>query len=694
MKPGQVIAIRLKQGVTITRVLDTGASDVVISLGRNKQAHVPLARLLMETDAVVAAEMEVEALREQARAIAVGIDLEELWRLLQGEGKAFSVDDLAELYWGRRPDTVHKLALLIYLEEATIYFARGEGGYAVRTTEEVEETKAKHHRQEEKAAAASSLMEALANGRLPSPVTDAQRILLTHLRGLAVHGDSYARSELAKELLGYLGPITRDPQRRAFEVLEAAGVLSMDEPLELERYGIPTEFPKAVLEEAGSVSQAALLEDPQRRNLTGLAAFTIDDATTLDRDDALSVETLAPGQGWRVGVHIADAGALIAPGGAVDREADRRMATLYLPERRVGMVPPVLDEQAGSLVPEEARACLSLLVRVNEAGQVVEREVVPSVVRSRAALSYDEVDEALKDSGHAWHAALSALNAVAGRLRAGREQAGAVSFERPEMSVKVTGGGEINVRVVSRVSSSRTLVTEFMVLCNSLLAGFCIKHGLPAPFRSQRAFPAAELDGKPTVPPGTPEGPYKQYLMMRRLPPAELSTTPAAHGGLGVKAYIQASSPLRRYPDLVMQRQISHFLSKGTPMYPAEAIASVAQRAEVQLKELAALEEERKRYWFLKYLARRHPSTSSSDKLRTGSGQGLASDAPERRDFQAVVLDTERSGPALLELVEYPFRVKAELSAACKPGDTVTLRLHGVDLWRKVGQFVHVVNPS
>jgi exoribonuclease-2 len=222
------------------------------------------------------------------------------------------------------------------------------------------------------------------------------------------------------------------------------------------------------------------------------------------------------------------------------------------------------------------------------------------------------------------------------------------------------------------------LVTEFMVLCNALLAGFCIEHGLPAAFRSQHAFSSVDLDGRPVVPPGTPEGPYKQYLMMRRLPPAELSTTPAAHGGLGVKAYIQASSPLRRYPDLVMQRQVSHFLSKGTPMYPTDAVASVAQRAEVQLKELAGVEEERKRYWFLKYLTR----------------ERLADASLERRDFQAVVLDTERSGPALLELVEYPFRVKAELAAACRPGETVTLRLHGVALWRKVGQFIQVLNPK
>jgi exoribonuclease-2 len=675
MKPGQVIAVHLKQGVTITRVLDTGGSDVAISLGRNKQAHIPLARLLMETDSAVSAETEVEALREQVRAIASGIGLEELWRLLQGEGRPFGIDELAELYWGRRPDTAHKLALLVHLEEATIYFARGDAGYVARTQEDIDETRAKQRRQEEKAAAASSLMDALAGGSLPSPLTEAQRPLLAHLRGFAVHGDSYARSELAKELLAYLGPIIRDPQRHTFEVLEAAGVLSLDEPLELERYGIPTEFPKGVLEEASSTSLAPLLEDARRRDLTGLAAFTIDDVTTLDRDDALSIETTS--EGWQVGIHIADAGALIAPGSAVDREADRRMATLYLPERRVGMVPPVLDEQAGSLVPGESRACLSLLVRVNEAGQVVKREVVPSVVRSRTALSYDEVDGALGDPGHPWHAALSALKAVAGRLRAGREQAGAVSFERPEMSVRVTDG-TIAVRVVSRTSPSRMLVTEFMVLCNALLAGFCIEHGLPAAFRSQHAFSSVDLDGRPVVPPGTPEGPYKQYLMMRRLPPAELSTTPAAHGGLGVKAYIQASSPLRRYPDLVMQRQVSHFLSKGTPMYPTDAVASVAQRAEVQLKELAGVEEERKRYWFLKYLTR----------------ERLADASLERRDFQAVVLDTERSGPALLELVEYPFRVKAELAAACRPGETVTLRLHGVALWRKVGQFIQVLNPK
>ena len=134
--------------------------------------------------------------------------------------------------------------------------------------------------------------------------------------------------------------------------------------------------------------------------------------------------------------------------------------------------------------------------------------------------------------------------------------------------------------------------------------------------------------------------------------------------------------PLRRYPDLVMQRQISHFLSAGKPFYPTESVASVLQRAEVQLRELSRLEEERKRYWFLKYLQQSRlegPDTPEDSAL-----------------FPAVVLENEPRRKALLVLADFPFRVRAELPHTCTPGDTVTLRLHGVDLWRRLGDFVHV----
>jgi exoribonuclease-2 len=165
------------------------------------------------------------------------------------------------------------------------------------------------------------------------------------------------------------------------------------------------------------------------------------------------------------------------------------------------------------------------------------------------------------------------------------------------------------------------------------------------------------------------QGIYKRFLLAKKLRPAELSITPSSHRGLGVDAYIQATSPLRRYPDLVMLRQIIHFLRSGEPFYSIENLSPIVHRAEEELRELARIEENRKRYWFLKYL--------SQTRLK-------GTDTPL---FQSVVLDQMPNRSALIELLEFPFRARVILPKTCSPGEIINLRLETIDLWRKSAKF-------
>ena len=239
------------------------------------------------------------------------------------------------------------------------------------------------------------------------------------------------------------------------------------------------------------------------------------------------------------------------------------------------------------------------------------------------------------------------------------------------MIVKVREPGEIEVSVRDRSSPGNRMVAELMILCNSLLARFCSENGLPAVYRSQRRPDLSDLPdvsgfddrAAPVI---------RRNSIARRMQAARVSTEPMAHEGLGVSAYLQATSPLRRYPDLVAQRQVGRFLAEGRPTYGPEEVESLAQRAEVQLRELSRIEEGRRRYWLLKYL----------------EGARMPPGGPDL--FEAVVLDRGGRRTALLELLEFPFRVRAELPRAAAPGEVVTLRLQGVDLWRRVGLFVHV----
>ena len=680
MRPGEVVVARLKGGARVVRLLDDGPSEVRLALGRNREARVPKDRIILATGVAAAGEDDVGRIRDLSEELASTIDLSEVWDLAAGEGSSMSLDDLAELLWGPPVDPAHRVGLLLHLERTPLYFVEAGGRYVPQSRDAVSKSLARRASEADRAEQTDALIEMLYRGRLSDRLEPFQVGLVGDLRSYAIFGEDHPRSRTAELFASELVRGSGDLQRVSFDILVGAGVLSPDEPLELHRAGIEPEFPQDAIDEADSVDLSAVLDIPGRLDLTELTAITVDDEGTEDRDDALSVEVVDPDAGgsdrtYTVGIHIADAGALVPAGGAMDLEADRRMATVYLPELKIGMLPSRVSSGLGSLAPGEMRAAVSLLARVTESGEVLEWDLSPSVVRSRAALTYERADIALEDPSDPSHRLLSSLDRITKSLHQRRAEAGAIMLERPEISVKLGPSGEPEVRVLARTSPARRLVAELMILCNTLMAEFCRREDLPVSYRSQRS---PDLSGLPSDPAALSEylnSVLGQYTLMRRLTPAEISVEPAPHRGLGVDAYVQATSPLRRYPDLVTQRQISRFLSSGSPLYSHDEVASVAQRAEEQLREIARLEDARERYWLLKYLKlSRLDAPDSDDRSAT---------------FEATVLESAPGRPALLELVEYPFRVRAVLPSKCVPGDVVTLRLHGVDLWSRAARFAH-----
>lgn len=675
MEPDEIVVARLNQGATVLRYMDRTPSRVTLALGRNKQAKLPADRVLYATGIVSRDYEAFLEFRDGTEEAAKGIDLSEVWEVAVDEHVAMSVEEIADLYYDSGVGPAEMVALTLHLDHGSDYFVPQGGGHVPRTEDDLEALRARRHREAENAQAAETLMAALKAGALPDPMSRLHESLLGHIRGFAVHGDEYTRSYAAHSLLHDASDGTRDLQRRAFDLLMGAGVFSEDEPLELHRSEIEEDFSKAALEEAEAIPRNPPSDDRDRLDLTELETFTIDDADTRDRDDALSLEK-ADG-GYRIGVHIADAGALVPIAGAMNAEADGRMATLYLPERSIPMLPPEFVHGVGSLNPDQVRQAVSLLVSIDESGLTQDYEIKPSLIRSRAAISYVEADAAIADESHRWHHILRPLSDLAQALLARRERAGAINVNREEMIIKVTTPTDIEVRVVARNTPARDLVSEMMVLCNSLMADYCKANDLPASYRSQSAPDVADLDLYDDEGVLRPLTRLQRYRLMRRFTPAVISVTPTPHVGLGVDAYIQATSPLRRYPDLVMQRQISHFLASGEPVYSADDISSVAKRAEVQMRDLSRIEDARRRYWFLKYL------------MLTRLG------APDEADlFTAYVLENEPRRLAALDLDEYPFRVRAELPNTVEPGTTVTLKLTGVDLWRRQAYFLYVPHAA
>ena len=695
MKTGELVAARMSGGITIARVVDVEASRVRVAVRRKKEARLPVERIILSTQVFAEGDEQVADFRKQSENIASEVDIAELWEVVSDEQDALSFEDLTELYWGSGANAAQQVALLLRLDRDSLYFDDSKSGYTPRTPSAVEETLARRKRQAQQAAEAEALVTSLESGELPPTLTSHQQMLIDSIRDYAAFGDDYTRSSLVKSLLNKMQRKSGNLQRLAFDVLVSCGEFAPDEPLELVRDEIAEPFSADALTAAEAISDADLLSDHNRIDLTALPTITIDDTDTQDRDDALSLEKLdisdvpSPQEGrlgwgqeqiYRLGIHITDAGALIPQDSVLDEVANLRMASLYIPDRKIPMLPTAVSHNKGSLEAGKRRAALSLLADISIEGEILRYEVKPSIIISDAALSYDEANKAIADATHAHHDILASLHTFTEALARQREAAGAVSIDRAELLINVVSPDDVQVNVVQRNSPAREMVAECMVLCNSMLASFCRDHDIPAAYRSQTAPDLSDLGAG--LPPGVDigeDGPLRQYLMLRRFAPAQSGNTAAPHGGLGVPAYIQATSPLRRYPDMVMQRQITHYLSAGEPLYGVEDITSVAGRADVQLRVMGKLEDERRRYWLLKFFKLRMEQ-SPDDEAATL--------------FKAIVLENQPRRSALLELAEYPFRMRARLPDAILPGATVTLRLHSVDLWEKRASFIHMADEK
>lgn len=593
---------------------------------------------------------------QECEALAPDLDLREVWQVVQGEVPWLSLADLGELAWGEAPDGRHAGALLLALHAGPVsYFSVQDGTLVPRAPDDVEAQLLRQERARQVAGEEEGFLRWLeGTGEVPD-WSPRLRDWLEAVRQYAIHGDSSPAARRARRLLRQVQPDVSDRQRVAFAALVRLGVLHEDEPLGLHRIGVPLSFPQDVLDEAERLAACALSAEG-RRDLASLEVFTIDEVTTADMDDALSVQ--AAGDGYEIGIHITDAAWLVPPGSVVDQEARRRVASLYLPERVIPMLPPSLSSGAGSLAPGVRRATLSLFVQVDAEGRVAGWEATPSVVESRARLSYEEADAALTDPDHPLSESLRALQRVASGWREERLANGALEMDRPEVKVAVDDEGRVEVSVVEQPTASRRLVAEFMILANRLLGEFCRDRGIPAVYRTQDPVSMEGIAETSVVP-------VRQYQILRRVRAAAVSGAPGPHALLGLPVYAQATSPIRRYTDLVVQRQVSHFLRHGAPLYDGGEVEEIVHQAREQLRDLARAEGDRRQHWLLKYLMARIGET-----------------------YPAVVLEI-RDRHALLELERLMLRTTVYLGPAAAVGDTVPLRLQDVDLWRRLAFFTY-----
>lgn len=389
---------------------------------------------------------------------------------------------------------------------------------------------------------------------------------------------------------------------------------------------------------------AAYLADPTRRDLTHLPAFAIDDAHTDTPDDALSYEPGPEGGLGRVWVHVADPARLVTPDEPLDLEARARGVTLHLPAVVVPMLPPATTPLLGLGLGPVSPA-LSFAVDVDDRGEIAGVTIVPSLVRV-TRLTYEAAQARIGESP------LADLFQVAQVYEARRHTAGAVRIDLPEASVRVHGNA-ISIQPIPPLQS-RALVENAMVLAGEAIARYAGEHGIPLPYATQDPPDSDEL------PEGTSYS--AMYALRRTMKRSQYRSVPAPHSGLGLAAYAQATSPLRRYLDLVVHQQLRRYLAGEPPLDTAAILARIGEVEEL-LAAARQAENRSNRHWTLAYLAR-HPNWRGP----------------------AVLLD-KRGLNGTFVIPELALETQVHLAADLPLDAQVTLTLRGVDLARQDARF-------
>jgi ribonuclease R len=387
----------------------------------------------------------------------------------------------------------------------------------------------------------------------------------------------------------------RDPVGRVLRVLPEGGGAATAIDLAIASHGLSHEFPAEVLSEArrfGREVEAAAAAG--REDLRRLPLVTIDGEDARDFDDAVWAEETP--QGFRLIVAIADVSHYVRPGAALDGEARERATSVYFPNRVLPMLPEELSNHLCSLMPQVDRLCMACDMQVSRAGHVTKSRFYSAIMRSAARLTYTQVAAQLEGREPAARAALAPVAPVIERLhrlyralRKHRESRGALDFEAPEVKVLLDDrGGVADIREYPRNDAHR-LIEECMIAANVEAAKFLKKRGLPALFRihgkpdEERmeelkrflSMRGVHLDIAGDLEPkrlqkalqsiaARPDAGVLENAIIRSLPQALYQPMNIGHFGLALAEYAHFTSPIRRYPDLLVHRGIRHALAGGT----------------------------------------------------------------------------------------------------------------------------------
>jgi len=586
---------------------------------------------------------DLMAQESQISDIQQDFDLESLYELLELEEQdVFTLEELVTSYFGESYSHSEVMCLARVLETDPCYFKRKKDSFQMNPRTQVEAYFEQLKKMEEKREVERKNLEFLQS---ENPWTETQvqeyQEFIEQLKSVAIEFDDSPAFTSLNDILKQAGMINRNQLK---SLLIEKGIFDLDTQFEILEAGYPETFSENFLNYIEGFDRG--LDQVHFKDLRGLPTYTIDGESTRDRDDAFS---------WEEGVlyvHIANMAAVIGQDARIQKEALKRLTSLYLPDAYYSMLPDELIRKL-SLDEGEERFAITLEIRDIETPDF---DVYPSLIKVDKNYSYEEVDKSkpLFDP---------AVFEISEKLYRKRLDNDAVQYHQKEYTLVLPKSEEDKIQIADRVQyHSQKFIAELSIFSNSLFALFCDQNSIPILFRTQTCQKEKLLDSEYFA--HNIHCFFEYYRLKRFLGKTAWEFKNRGHASLGVSHYTQMTSPIRRFMDYLNQWQLWTFLCESSEeaMYSQDEMDDFSIKISTQLYDFNSIQNKRQKYFLLKYFAQ---------------------EIEDGRDFETEAMPLDVSSDAVLfHLPEFEqiFRWKSSRTSELKAGVACKARITTIDL--------------
>ena len=567
------------------------------------------------------------------RTLSREIDLQDVWEIAVESATPLPLSEIADLFYNTEIDATQWIALYLHLHHASPYFQpQSSDSYSPYTAGQVhvlhQRDKLKKDRDEER----EEFIHAMANNTesiAEHTLTPRQQTYLEQIRQYALWGSESQHATHAQALISEICKTKKNRQKSAVELLIQKKAWKRDQNFDLLRAEVPTAFSDLVIRQAETLA-------PTYDNREKQPVFVIHPPD--HPEIALSFRRRLF-RDAEFGVHIPDIGALIPKDSHIDRDATERMAHIPFPDHPIPMLPTRFSHDLGQFQSDKAHPALSIFWRVNRDGHLKNFCIAQTAAINKADLLPEDIDRALDDPAHPQHRAIQFFSQLSTRLHKKRQTA------------------IHDLEEQSSPNPAHHIALELSLLAGIAAGRWCDNKNIPAIYEIRDPIENNESIiqiSHPVV---------RRHELHRQTPNIGLNTTPETHHGYGISHYCPITQPTTRYTDLVMQRQIDHYLKTEQSLYSVDDLNTLRYRMWETQDLIGDLVHRRTRDLILQ---------SWENQL------GL--------EFRAVVLHIKMRG-VLVELLDHPFKTVIYPGYPVEVGDEIDLRLTGIDRWKGWAHF-------